>query len=124
MEEDQQVGTSDRIMMINLLRIYLERDITTQAEHPDFPIVPKQVKKERGEGNNHPTVKPLSLIKYLVTLVTPPDGVCLGPRSWVGGTTAVACIKTNRKYIEMSCWKNTARWQSRIEPYLMQQTIF
>ncbi len=58
----------------------------------------KASKKERGEGNNHPTVKPLSLIKYLVTLVTPPDGVCLDP--FMGsGTTAVACIKTNRKYI-------------------------
>jgi site-specific DNA-methyltransferase (adenine-specific) len=58
----------------------------------------KASKKERGEGNNHPTVKPVSLIKYLVTLVTPPDGVCLDP--FMGsGTTAVACIKTNRDFI-------------------------
>ena len=58
----------------------------------------KASKKERGEGNNHPTVKPVSLIKYLVTLVTPPDGVCLDP--FMGsGTTAVACINTNRNYI-------------------------
>jgi hypothetical protein len=58
----------------------------------------KASKKERGEGNNHPTVKPVSLIKYLVTLVTPPDGVCLDP--FMGsGTTAVACINTNKNYI-------------------------
>jgi site-specific DNA-methyltransferase (adenine-specific) len=58
----------------------------------------KASKKERGEGNNHPTVKPVSLIKYLVTLVTPPDGVCLDP--FMGsGTTAVACKKLNRNYI-------------------------
>ncbi|HHW90720.1 MAG TPA: site-specific DNA-methyltransferase [Clostridiales bacterium] len=58
----------------------------------------KASKKERGEGNNHPTVKPVSLIKYLVTLVTPPDGVCLDP--FMGsGTTAVACIKINRNFI-------------------------
>jgi site-specific DNA-methyltransferase (adenine-specific) len=58
----------------------------------------KASKKERGEGNNHPTVKPVSLIKYLVTLVTPPDGVCLDP--FMGsGTTAVACIKANRDFI-------------------------
>ncbi len=58
----------------------------------------KASKKERGEGNNHPTVKPVSLIKYLVTLVTPPDGVCLDP--FMGsGTTAIACINTNRNYI-------------------------
>ena len=58
----------------------------------------KASKKERGEGNNHPTVKPVSLIKYLVTLVTPPDGVCLDP--FMGsGTTAIACININRNYI-------------------------
>jgi len=58
----------------------------------------KASKKERGEGNNHPTVKPVSLIKYLVTLVTPPDGVCLDP--FMGsGATAIACINTNRNYI-------------------------
>ncbi len=58
----------------------------------------KASKKERGEGNNHPTVKPVSLIKYLVTLVTPPDGVCLDP--FMGsGTTGVACINTNRNFI-------------------------
>ncbi len=77
---------------------------TKQDTHGDsggasrFFYCAKASKKERGEGNNHPTVKPLSLIKYLVTLVTPPDGVCLDP--FMGsGTTAVACIKTNRKYI-------------------------
>jgi DNA modification methylase len=58
----------------------------------------KASKKERGEGNNHPTVKPVSLIKYLVTLVTPPNGVCLDP--FMGsGTTAIACINTNRNFI-------------------------
>jgi site-specific DNA-methyltransferase (adenine-specific) len=58
----------------------------------------KASKKERGEGNNHPTVKPVSLIKYLITLVTPPDGVCLDP--FMGsGTTGVACINTNRNFI-------------------------
>ncbi len=63
-----------------------------------FFYVAKASKKERGEGNNHPTVKPVSLIKYLVTLVTPPDGVCLDP--FMGsGTTAIACINTNRNYI-------------------------
>ena len=77
---------------------------TKQDTHGDsggasrFFYCAKASKKERGEGNNHPTVKPVSLIKYLVTLVTPPDGVCLDP--FMGsGTTAVACIKTNRKYI-------------------------
>jgi site-specific DNA-methyltransferase (adenine-specific) len=48
--------------------------------------------------NHHPTVKPVKLCEYLVRLVTPKDGVCLDP--FMGsGTTAVACINTNRKFI-------------------------
>jgi len=40
----------------------------------------------------HPTVKPLSLMRYLARLVTPPGGVVLDP--FLGtGTTAVACIE-------------------------------
>jgi site-specific DNA-methyltransferase (adenine-specific) len=40
--------------------------------------------------NDHPTLKPLELIKYLVKLATPPNGLVLDP--FVGsGTTCVAC---------------------------------
>jgi site-specific DNA-methyltransferase (adenine-specific) len=39
--------------------------------------------------NHHPTVKPLSLMRYLITLITPPDGIVLDP--FLGsGTTLVA----------------------------------
>lgn len=42
-------------------------------------------------ANTHPTIKPLALMRYLVTLVTPPGGVVLDP--FLGsGTTAVAAI--------------------------------
>jgi site-specific DNA-methyltransferase (adenine-specific) len=34
----------------------------------------KASKSERGEGNNHPTVKPLKLIEYLARLILPPQG--------------------------------------------------
>jgi DNA modification methylase len=58
----------------------------------------KASKKERGEGNNHPTVKPLSLIKYLITLVTPPNGIVLDP--FMGsGTTALASLNNGFNYI-------------------------
>jgi len=41
--------------------------------------------------NHHPTVKPVTLMRYLVRLVTPPNGVVLDP--FLGsGTTAVAAI--------------------------------
>ena len=55
----------------------------------------KASKSERNAGleagNTHPTVKPLALMRYLVRLVTPPNGVVLDP--FLGsGTTAVAAI--------------------------------
>ena len=54
-----------------------------------FFYCPKPSKKERGEANNHPTVKPLELMAYLVQLVTPPGGIVLDP--FMGsGTTGVA----------------------------------
>lgn len=50
----------------------------------------KASKKDRGEGNTHPTVKPMDLMKYLVRLVTPEGGICLDP--YLGSfTTAIAC---------------------------------
>jgi len=40
--------------------------------------------------NIHPTVKPIDLMRYLVRLITPPNGICLDP--YLGsGTTAIAC---------------------------------
>jgi site-specific DNA-methyltransferase (adenine-specific) len=58
----------------------------------------KASKKERGEGNTHPTVKPLKLISYLITLVTPPNGICLDIFEG-SGTHALACIENGFKYI-------------------------
>ena len=55
----------------------------------------KASKSERNAGlenqNFHPTVKPIALMRYLVKLVTPPNGTVLDP--FLGsGTTAVAAI--------------------------------
>jgi hypothetical protein len=45
---------------------------------------------ERGHGNDHPTVKPLALMRWLVRLVTPHGGMVLDPFGG-SGTTALAC---------------------------------
>jgi len=45
---------------------------------------------DRGPGNNHPTVKPVALMRYLCRLVTPPSGLVLDP--FMGsGSTGKAC---------------------------------
>lgn len=51
----------------------------------------KATAKERGQANNHPTVKPIKLMSYLINLVTPPGGVVLDP--FMGsGSTGVAAV--------------------------------
>ncbi len=56
-----------------------------------FFYVAKASKRERGEGNVHPTVKPIKLMEYLIKLITPPNGVILDP--FMGsGSTGVAAI--------------------------------
>lgn len=48
--------------------------------------------------NNHPTVKPIKLMQYLIKLVTPKNGIVLDP--FMGsGTTGIACVKLNRRFI-------------------------
>ena len=56
----------------------------------------KASKKEK-DGTDHPTVKPLDLMKYLVRLVTPKNGLVLDPFAGTG-TTGEAAILENRKY--------------------------
>lgn len=57
----------------------------------------------QNNGNNHPTVKPVDLMKYLCRLVTPPNGIVLDP--FMGsGTTGIAATVEGFNFIgiEMS----------------------
>lgn len=63
-----------------------------------FFYTAKASRKERGEGNDHPTVKPLALMEWLVKLACPKGGTILDP--FLGsGTTGKACVKTGREFI-------------------------
>jgi DNA modification methylase len=84
----------------------------------------KASKAERQAGNNHPTVKPIALMRYLIKLVTPPNGTVLDP--FLGsGTTAIAAalegfdwigIEREAEYCEIAA--------RRIEAELDQTDIF
>jgi site-specific DNA-methyltransferase (adenine-specific) len=52
----------------------------------------KASKSDRGE-NNHPTVKPTDLMRYLCRLVTPPGGVVLDPFMGSGSTGKAALLE-------------------------------
>jgi site-specific DNA-methyltransferase (adenine-specific) len=56
-----------------------------------FFYTAKASRSEKGKFNIHPTVKPLSLMRWLVRLVCPPDGVVLDVFSG-SGTTGVAAL--------------------------------
>ena len=53
----------------------------------------KASKPDRDEGNNHPTVKPTDLMRYLCRLVTPPGGVVLDPFMGSGSTGKAAKLE-------------------------------
>lgn len=53
----------------------------------------KASKKDRDADNNHPTVKPTDLMRYLCRLVTPPNGVVLDPFMGSGSTGKAAKIE-------------------------------
>ena len=50
----------------------------------------KANKKDREDGNTHPTVKPTDLMAYLCRLVTPPGGIILDPFMGSGSTGKAA----------------------------------
>lgn len=66
-----------------------------------FFYVAKASKRERNSGvelNNHPTVKPVKLMEYLIKLVTPKGGVVLDP--YMGsGSTGVAALTLDHIFI-------------------------
>ena len=64
----------------------------------------KPAKKEKGEFNNHKTVKPVSLCEYLIALTTNQKALILDPFSG-SGTTALACKRLNRNFIGVEMHK-------------------
>jgi site-specific DNA-methyltransferase (adenine-specific) len=58
-----------------------------------FFYVAKTNKKDRGEDNNHPTVKPTELMRYLCRLVTPKNGTVLDPFMGSGSTGKAAVLE-------------------------------
>jgi site-specific DNA-methyltransferase (adenine-specific) len=84
----------------------------------DFADDVKMHNKVQFKANNHPTVKPIKLMQYLVRLITPPNGVVLDP--FMGsGTTGIACKLEGFDFIGMEQDENYAQIaQGRIENYV------
>lgn len=72
-----------------------------QADASKFFYVAKAPKSERPvvDGVAHPTVKPLTLMRYLVRMVTPPGGLVLDPFAGSGTTAEAALLEGFRFHV-------------------------
>jgi site-specific DNA-methyltransferase (adenine-specific) len=57
------------------------------------PRANEEAKTATVGGNNHPTVKPTNLMRYLCKLVTPPNGIVLDPFMGSGSTGKAAILE-------------------------------
>lgn len=79
---------------------HLPKDVVrvTNTGHTGNPSAKDGARTFHPRANNHPTVKPTDLMRYLCRLVTPPGGVVLDP--FMGsGSTGKACALEGFRFI-------------------------
>lgn len=72
-----------------------QQDLSREEDAPGANNPRNRGGKER--SNHHPTVKPISLMRWLVRLVTPPGGFVLDPFCG-SGSTGVACLEEGMRF--------------------------
>lgn len=77
----------------NVIHDGSEEVVALFSDAARFFYCAKASKADRGAGNNHPTVKPTALMRYLVRLVTPPKGLVLDPFAGSGSTGKAAMLE-------------------------------
>lgn len=75
------------------------REIITKSKGGRYPLSVIEFNSTNGK-NVHPTQKPVKLLEYLIRTYTNPGEIvldnCMG-----SGSTGVACIEANRKFVGM-----------------------
>ena len=67
-------------------------------EHQKYFYAPRATRKEKGPDNDHPTVKPIDLMAYLIKVYSPKETIVLDPFCG-SGSTGVAALQENRKFV-------------------------
>jgi DNA modification methylase len=90
-----------------------------KCENPDFI---QQQWNGTKMTNNHPTVKPVALMEYLIKMVTPTNGIVLDP--FMGsGSTGVACVLNDFEFVGIDLDKDYCEIaRARIEGVKETQT--
>ena len=94
----------------NLIHDGSDEVVELTGDAARFFYCAKASKKDREEGNTHPTVKPTDLMAYLCRLVTPKGGTVLDPFMGSGSTGKAALqegfnfvgIEREEKYFEIA----------------------
>jgi site-specific DNA-methyltransferase (adenine-specific) len=74
------------------------RAVTSCPVNPDGQHTPEARSTGGAVRNNHPTVKSVALMRWLVRLVAPPGGVVLDPFAG-SGSTGVACVREGVDFV-------------------------
>lgn len=69
-----------------------------QSEHQKYFYAPRATRKEKGQDNDHPTVKPVDLMAYLIKIYSPVNSTVLDPFCG-SGSTGVASLMENRNFV-------------------------
>jgi DNA modification methylase len=67
-------------------------------EHQKYFYAPRATRAEKGEDNDHPTVKPVDLMAWLIKIYSPINTTVLDPFCG-SGTTGVAAIQLGRDFL-------------------------
>ena len=76
-----------------------------ESEHQKYFYAPRATRKEKGVNNDHPTVKPVSLMEYLIKIYSPVDSMVLDPFCG-SGSTGVAAKRQNRNFMGIDLSEN------------------
>lgn len=102
MQERSEIGKKDIGRIVTSKRKSDHHSHLAEANHKRKPLstlrVPSSVQKFNRERGLHPTQKPVDLFEYLIKTYTREGMVVLDNCSG-SGTTAIAAIRSNRKYL-------------------------
>ena len=83
-----------------------------ETAHQKYFYAPRANRKEKGKDNDHPTVKPVDLMAYLIKIYSPINSTVLDPFCG-SGSTGVAALRENRNFVGIDLSEHYTEISSR-----------